>query len=267
MNLLELRTEIRRILAETSVAASYFSDTDINKFINEGIKHMCIEANVYDLTKVTTVLTTIAAYILPLNFLTAKTLLNPYGIPLDPNQPNEIGGRYLITGKPLYYYIRQATLTRYTRQNSTVYLLNDILIPIVVNGYMYEVTTAGTTGGTPPTYPTNPGTSVSDGTTVLTCRELATGTKAMVLVDTPTTAGFGTGTYTLFYSALDEGLYLDTDSPNFPWDKHHYLILYGAHRCALKGKDLPLALAFLTDYSSGLGLKITAPGAETQQPT
>lgn len=266
MNLLELRTEIRRILAETSVTASYFSDTDINKFINEGIKHMCIEGGVYDLTKTTLILTGIAAYTLPLNFLTAKSLLNPYGVPLDLIQPNEIGGRYIITGKPLYFYIRQSTLTKYTRQNNTAYILNDILTPIIANGYMYEVTTAGTTGAAPPIYPTNPGLSILDGDAVITCRELATRINTMVLVDTPTTTGGGTGTYTLFYSALDEGLYLDTDSPNFPWDKHHYLILYGAHRCAVKGKDIPLALAFLSDYCAGLGLKMASPGVEGQQP-
>jgi hypothetical protein len=37
MNLLDIRTEIRRILAETTTASSYFSDADITKFINDGI--------------------------------------------------------------------------------------------------------------------------------------------------------------------------------------------------------------------------------------
>lgn len=41
----------------------------------------------------------------------------------------------------------------------------------VMRRYVYEVTTAGTTAGTTPVFPTTPGSTVTSGTAVLTCRE------------------------------------------------------------------------------------------------
>lgn len=55
------------------------------------------------------------------------------------------------------------------RANTTAYDLDDLLVPAVANGFYYKVTTAGTTGGAPPTFPTVPGDTVTDGTAVLTC--------------------------------------------------------------------------------------------------
>lgn len=51
------------------------------------------------------------------------------------------------------------------RANSTAYSIGALL---TANGQLYEVTTAGTTGSAPPTYPTTVGTTVTDGTAVLT---------------------------------------------------------------------------------------------------
>lgn len=56
------------------------------------------------------------------------------------------------------------------RADNTAYALGDALRPISRNGYAYEVTVAGTSGGSPPTYPTTPGSTVADGTVTLTCR-------------------------------------------------------------------------------------------------
>lgn len=51
---------------------------------------------------------------------------------------------------------------------STLLILNDIYLPTVLNGHKYQVTTAGTTGATEPTWPTTAGGTVASGTAVFT---------------------------------------------------------------------------------------------------
>jgi hypothetical protein len=55
------------------------------------------------------------------------------------------------------------------RANTTAYALNAYVLPATPNGYIYKATTAGTSGGTIPTYPTTLGGTVTDGTVVWTC--------------------------------------------------------------------------------------------------
>jgi hypothetical protein len=131
---------------------------------------------------------------------------------------------------------------------------------------MYEVTTVGTSGVTPPTYPTDPGAQVTDGTAVLTCRELAVNGRTVVLVDTPTTAGVGVGTYTLIYNALDEGLYTDTDCPNFPNELHHNLSIFAAAWGFVKAKDYSKARDLMVQFATSVGLDPSVLLAGTQIP-
>lgn len=56
-----------------------------------------------------------------------------------------------------------------SRANSTVYLVGTILRPASANGFLYSISTAGTSGGSLPTYPTTVGATVADGTATLTC--------------------------------------------------------------------------------------------------
>lgn len=51
---------------------------------------------------------------------------------------------------------------------STLLILNDIYLPTIPNGHKYQVTTAGTTGATEPTWPTSAGGTVASGTAVFT---------------------------------------------------------------------------------------------------
>jgi hypothetical protein len=268
MNLLEIRTETRRLLAEKSTTLSYATDTDINKFINEGLREACIKAKVYERSRTITVTTGVATYNLPWDFIEPLTVLNPAGKPLDLIRPQMIGAIYTVAGKPLYYYLSQTPVTFAVRGNLTPYVVwpatgvytTTYIVPATANGYMYECISAGTSGAAPPTYPTDHGTTVVDATVTWACRELFSVLKTITFIDTPTTAGGGTGTYTYIYAALDEGIYVDTDTPNIPLDKHYYLVHYACHRCAVKGKDLQLAMAFYTGFSSGFGLPMI--GAE-----
>ena len=63
----------------------------------------------------------------------------------------------------------QAGSAAAARANTTAYALNVYLVPASANGFYYKVTTAGTSGGTLPTFPTTVGGTVADGTCVLTC--------------------------------------------------------------------------------------------------
>jgi len=53
---------------------------------------------------------------------------------------------------------------------TTAYSLADFRESITPNNYLYEVTTAGTSGASEPTWPTTPGGTVVDGTVTWTCR-------------------------------------------------------------------------------------------------
>jgi hypothetical protein len=53
----------------------------------------------------------------------------------------------------------------------TATAVGDVIRPTVHNNYVYELTTAGTTDSTEPTFPTNPGDTVTDNTAVWTCRD------------------------------------------------------------------------------------------------
>lgn len=82
-----------------------------------------------------------------------------------------------------------------TRANTTAVSLNAYLVPAVANGYYYKVTTAGTTAGSPPTFPTTVGATVTDGTAVLTCMG-----KISLTVDTE-------------FTVSGAGVYIEEDAP------------------------------------------------------
>lgn len=53
---------------------------------------------------------------------------------------------------------------------TTAYSLGDAARPTTRNGFVYEVTTAGTSAGSEPTWPTTAGNTVTDDSVVWTCR-------------------------------------------------------------------------------------------------
>ena len=68
---------------------------------------------------------------------------------------------------------------------STAYILGDSVLPTTPNGYRYVCTTAGTSGGSEPTWPTTPiGQTVADGTAVWTLTAAAHATTEIKLAAT-----------------------------------------------------------------------------------
>jgi len=61
----------------------------------------------------------------------------------------------------------QASAT--ARANTTAYALNSYVLPATPNGFYYKATTAGTSAGTIPTFPTTIGATVTGGTVTWTC--------------------------------------------------------------------------------------------------
>jgi hypothetical protein len=67
-----------------------------------------------------------------------------------------------------HYLDDVSTLTAWAA--STALTLGAVRRPVTSNGYRYEVTTAGTTAATEPTWPTTIGATVTNGSVVFTCR-------------------------------------------------------------------------------------------------
>jgi hypothetical protein len=187
----EIRAEAMRQLSEQSTTASYILPADHNAFIDEGIKDMCYRGFVYLQTKTGTILTTIARYFCPTDFIRCLALLNPSNVPLTEIPSGEVGTHYIIAGKPLWYYLSQQS------------------------GVWY-----------------------------------------FTLIDTPTTAGGGTGTYTIVYNALDIPLAADGSSPNFPPEKHYALVKYDLYLSFVKMKKIDLATAAYLEYCKLAGIPI-----------
>lgn len=100
-----------------------------------------------------------------------------------------VGGRYIYhfsptpvrdypVGTPVYVVTGGRTVTIANNNGSTAsayatstgYAIGDAVVPTTPAGLWYECTTAGTSGGTEPTWPTAAGATVTDGGVVWTCR-------------------------------------------------------------------------------------------------
>lgn len=79
-----------------------------------------------------------------------------------------------------------------TRANSTAYAVGDVRRPASGNGFLYRCAVAGTSGGSIPTYPTVPGTTVVDGGVTWTC--VGHGAFTFDIAD-PTWAAFSAGPF------------------------------------------------------------------------
>lgn len=78
---------------------------------------------------------------------------------------------YVFSNPTTYQQISTASTDVWTA--STAYVLDTIRRPTSDNGFVYVVTTAGTSSGTQPTWPTTAGSTVTDGSVVWTCQEFS----------------------------------------------------------------------------------------------
>lgn len=82
------------------------------------------------------------------------------------------GGGYTAGGLAIASPTRTYTAANswsVVRANSTAYAVGDVFRPSATNGFLYMVSSAGTSGGAPPTFPTVVGTTVADGTATIEC--------------------------------------------------------------------------------------------------
>jgi hypothetical protein len=81
-------------------------------------------------------------------------------------------GNYVAGGQSLGTCVVTATAADSwgtSRANTTAYGLGAVVRPATGNTYLYQASTAGTSAGSIPTYPTNVGGTVTDGSVVWTC--------------------------------------------------------------------------------------------------
>lgn len=87
-----------------------------------------------------------------------------------PNRGISLGGSSYNDGSGIFG-VSAVTVSAYegvhaaTRANTTAYVVGDAVIPATPNLHWYMAVAAGTSSGTPPTYPTNGGTVVDGGVT------------------------------------------------------------------------------------------------------
>lgn len=131
-----------------------------------------------------------------------------------------------------------------TRANTTAYTVGQFLVPATPNDYFYKVTTAGTSAGAPPSFPTTIGATVTDGTAVLTC---AGKTAPAVGTDYEVRAG---GLVPVVGAIIDGGV---------PWRVGYTKVATDVVQALVtSGKEYELVFDGLNEARSGKRTRVTA---------
>lgn len=259
MNLKTIRAETQRLLAQANINAAFMTVADLNAYINEGEKDICIKTGAY-VIPIGLNTTATQTYTLPWNVINIDAVLRGDGVSLNRMTPADIGRIFNLSGVPIHYmpYIVPITLETWaTGQRYVVWAgtaIHTYIIPSIPNGYMYETIIAGTSDGTEPTWPIVIGQTIIDGGVTWQTRELVASLKAIILDSAPSAAY--QGVWQVWVSSMANGLVLDTDAPVIPLDKHQTLVFYAAYKAAVEMKQTQAATAFYGMYATGVGLPI-----------
>lgn len=126
---------------------------------------------------------------------------------------------------------------------STAYTLGQFVEPIAPNGRIYEVTTAGTSAGTSPTWPTTEGSTVTSGTVVFTDR--------------------GAGSTAVYKYQLPTGNTIDERSFGFDWEDGDRIYRFTIARGAVSDVG---DMNVQKGEAAGLEITFTMFGAESGSP-
>jgi hypothetical protein len=111
----------------------------------------------------------------------ASSSVSGEAVTVYPGQYSPFANMHAATPAPT---LVPAQASAAARVNTTAYALGVYITPATPNGFYYKATAAGTSGGSPPTYPTTIGGTVTDGTVTWTCAG-----KTTLVADTDYTLG------------------------------------------------------------------------------
>lgn len=141
-----------------------------------------------------------------------------------------------ITPAPV---IKHAQYAAAARVNSTPYALNSYYLPAAPNGFVYKVTTAGTSAAAPPVFPLTIGGTIADGTATIT------------------NIGRGTLTVNVDYEVTSGGVRLLTGGAVFATDGEAFIADYTPYAANVvqaltqSGKEYEIVFEGLNEARSG----------------
>ena len=268
MNLKDIRLLTRQNLAQENINASFFQDSDINTYINLGVKEACTKGKVYLEHGGLLIQPSTLTYLLPWQTLSIKSLTRDDGTPIPMFDVTQKGMFYAFsTTTPSGYYlssVAESIATWQTNQSYTPWLtspsLTSYVLPPTANGYFYECLNVGTSGPMTPTFNTVVGDFTTDNNITWGTREMVGGLWQLTLNVSPTYIVVPT-LYDLWYQAMDYPLAQDYTSPRFPPELHRCLVSYATYKCAEMMRQKPVAVAYLTEFTNILGLSTPSVGS------